>query len=214
MLRSHTNMRAVPDPQSPTGWKLEAGPFPAGRSCRSGDHRPAWEHGEPRTSHLGGLHRGPQPQGADGDPPQDAHAARERVIKMRFGIGDGSEHRSRRSDRASWSRASASGRSRRRRSGSCATRAAPASSRRSWRGAWSSHLGRPKGDRGSSSPGAASPPGGVRVRVLQPRTRRQRGQRSFSGPRPAPATEEVATVRVGPAPAAAITFSDRSLGTW
>jgi WD40 repeat protein len=28
VLRSHTNMRAVPDPQSPTGWKLEAGPFP------------------------------------------------------------------------------------------------------------------------------------------------------------------------------------------
>jgi len=27
VLRSHTNMRAVPDPQSP-GWKLEAGPFP------------------------------------------------------------------------------------------------------------------------------------------------------------------------------------------
>ena len=28
VLRSHTNMRAVPDPPSPTGWKLEAGPFP------------------------------------------------------------------------------------------------------------------------------------------------------------------------------------------
>jgi WD40 repeat protein len=28
VLRSYTNMRAVPDPQSPTGWKLEAGPFP------------------------------------------------------------------------------------------------------------------------------------------------------------------------------------------
>jgi len=27
-LRTHTNMRSVPDPQSPTGWKLEAGPFP------------------------------------------------------------------------------------------------------------------------------------------------------------------------------------------
>ena len=26
-IRSHTNLRAVPDPQSPTGWKLEAGPF-------------------------------------------------------------------------------------------------------------------------------------------------------------------------------------------
>ena len=28
VLRTHTNMRAVPDPASPTGWKLEAGPFP------------------------------------------------------------------------------------------------------------------------------------------------------------------------------------------
>jgi WD40 repeat protein len=28
VLRSHTNVRAVPDPQSPTRWKLEAGPFP------------------------------------------------------------------------------------------------------------------------------------------------------------------------------------------
>jgi WD40 repeat protein len=28
VLRSHTNLRAVPDPQSPTGWRLEAGPFP------------------------------------------------------------------------------------------------------------------------------------------------------------------------------------------
>ncbi len=28
VLRSHTNVRAVPDTQSPTGWKLEAGPFP------------------------------------------------------------------------------------------------------------------------------------------------------------------------------------------
>jgi hypothetical protein len=27
-IQSHTNVRAVPDPQSPTGWKLEAGPFP------------------------------------------------------------------------------------------------------------------------------------------------------------------------------------------
>jgi serine/threonine protein kinase/WD40 repeat protein len=27
MLRSWTNMRAVPDPKSPTGWKLEPGPF-------------------------------------------------------------------------------------------------------------------------------------------------------------------------------------------
>jgi len=27
-LRSWTNLRAVRDPQSPTGWKLEAGPFP------------------------------------------------------------------------------------------------------------------------------------------------------------------------------------------
>jgi WD40 repeat protein len=26
-IRSHTNVRAVPDPQSTTGWKLEAGPF-------------------------------------------------------------------------------------------------------------------------------------------------------------------------------------------
>jgi WD40 repeat protein/DNA-binding winged helix-turn-helix (wHTH) protein len=28
VLRSYTNMRAVPDAQSPTGWKLEFGPFP------------------------------------------------------------------------------------------------------------------------------------------------------------------------------------------
>src|SRR5262249_52172888 len=27
-LRSRTNLRAVRDPQSPTGWKLEVGPFP------------------------------------------------------------------------------------------------------------------------------------------------------------------------------------------
>jgi WD40 repeat protein len=27
-LRSWTNLRAVKDPQSPTGWKLEPGPFP------------------------------------------------------------------------------------------------------------------------------------------------------------------------------------------
>jgi WD40 repeat protein len=27
-LHSWTNLRAVKDPQSPTGWKLEAGPFP------------------------------------------------------------------------------------------------------------------------------------------------------------------------------------------
>ena len=52
----------------------------------------------------GGLHRGPhrgvarrerhqpQPQGADRRAPEDAHAARGAVIKMRFGIGDGSEH--------------------------------------------------------------------------------------------------------------------------
>jgi hypothetical protein len=26
-LRSLTNLRAVPDPASPTGWKIEAGPF-------------------------------------------------------------------------------------------------------------------------------------------------------------------------------------------
>jgi serine/threonine protein kinase len=28
MLRSWTNLRVVPDPESPTGWKLEVGPFP------------------------------------------------------------------------------------------------------------------------------------------------------------------------------------------
>jgi hypothetical protein len=28
VLRSHTNLRAVPDPHSATGYKLEAGPFP------------------------------------------------------------------------------------------------------------------------------------------------------------------------------------------
>jgi WD40 repeat protein len=28
VLRSWTNLRAVPDPESPTGWKLEVGPFP------------------------------------------------------------------------------------------------------------------------------------------------------------------------------------------
>jgi WD40 repeat protein/DNA-binding winged helix-turn-helix (wHTH) protein len=28
LLRSHTNLRAVPEPKSPTRWKLEAGPFP------------------------------------------------------------------------------------------------------------------------------------------------------------------------------------------
>jgi hypothetical protein len=28
MLRSWTNLRVVPDEQSPTGWKLETGPFP------------------------------------------------------------------------------------------------------------------------------------------------------------------------------------------
>jgi len=27
-LRSWTNLRVVPDPQSATGWKLEVGPFP------------------------------------------------------------------------------------------------------------------------------------------------------------------------------------------
>ncbi len=27
-LRSHTNLRAVADPQSSTGYKLEPGPFP------------------------------------------------------------------------------------------------------------------------------------------------------------------------------------------
>jgi hypothetical protein len=27
-LHSWTNLRAVKDPQSPTGWKLEPGPFP------------------------------------------------------------------------------------------------------------------------------------------------------------------------------------------
>jgi hypothetical protein len=27
-LRSLTNLRAVRDPASPTGWKIEAGPFP------------------------------------------------------------------------------------------------------------------------------------------------------------------------------------------
>ncbi len=27
-LRSRTNLRAVKDPQSPTGWNLEPGPFP------------------------------------------------------------------------------------------------------------------------------------------------------------------------------------------
>jgi hypothetical protein len=27
-LRSWTNLRAVKDPQSPAGWKLEPGPFP------------------------------------------------------------------------------------------------------------------------------------------------------------------------------------------
>ena len=27
-LRSLTNLRAVPDPGSPTGWKIEVGPFP------------------------------------------------------------------------------------------------------------------------------------------------------------------------------------------
>ena len=28
VLRSHTNLRAVPDPKSSTGYKLEPGPFP------------------------------------------------------------------------------------------------------------------------------------------------------------------------------------------
>jgi WD40 repeat protein len=28
VLRSHTNLRAVPDPQSPTGYRIEPGPFP------------------------------------------------------------------------------------------------------------------------------------------------------------------------------------------
>jgi hypothetical protein len=28
LLRSWTNLRAVPDAESPTGWKLEVGPFP------------------------------------------------------------------------------------------------------------------------------------------------------------------------------------------
>ena len=28
VLRSHTNLRAVPDPESATGYKLEPGPFP------------------------------------------------------------------------------------------------------------------------------------------------------------------------------------------
>jgi len=27
-LRSWTNLRVVPDPESPTGWKLEVSPFP------------------------------------------------------------------------------------------------------------------------------------------------------------------------------------------
>jgi WD40 repeat protein len=35
-LRSWTNLRAVKDPQSPTGWKLEPGPFPGW------EHLPTW----------------------------------------------------------------------------------------------------------------------------------------------------------------------------
>jgi RNA polymerase primary sigma factor len=34
----------------------------------------------------------PEPEGADRPGPEDADAAREKVIKMRFGVGDGSEH--------------------------------------------------------------------------------------------------------------------------
>lgn len=36
-----TNLRAVPDAQSPGGYKIEAGPFLAGRMCRPGESRHA-----------------------------------------------------------------------------------------------------------------------------------------------------------------------------
>jgi len=58
----------------------------------------------------------------------------ERVIKMRFGIGEAPSTPSRRWARASRSPASASVKSRPRRSASSATPAAPASSRPSWEG--------------------------------------------------------------------------------
>jgi len=40
-LQSLTNLRAVRDPSSDTGWKVEIGPFPAGaRSPPGNDDRP------------------------------------------------------------------------------------------------------------------------------------------------------------------------------
>jgi RNA polymerase primary sigma factor len=57
----------------------------------------------------------------------------EQVLKMRFGVGDGSSTPSKRSDARSTSHASASARSSRRRCASCATRRDPRSCACSWR---------------------------------------------------------------------------------
>jgi len=39
-LDALTNVRVVRDSTSATAWKLEIGPFPAGRTCRRGDVTP------------------------------------------------------------------------------------------------------------------------------------------------------------------------------
>jgi WD40 repeat protein len=36
-LRSRTNLRALKGPQSPTGWRLEPGPFPGSAELRRGE---------------------------------------------------------------------------------------------------------------------------------------------------------------------------------